>query len=118
MAEYQGSGAYFYIPDGRWLTQATVLLDGTLVDRHGIVLTHVPLETEVFTLREVQSAVADAGKRTRLDVVNRDGLTLTAEVGKGRNTIRRIIELRKPAKAAEIIAAYIAQMETDVEIAA
>ncbi len=118
MATYQGSGAYFYIAEGRWLTQATILLDGSLVDRHGIPLEHVPLSTEVFTVREITSAVANAGKRTRLDLVNRDGLTLTNSVGKGRNTIQRIIELRNPKRAAEIVAAYIAQMETVEEIAA
>lgn len=118
MAEYQGSGAYFYVQAGRWLTQATILLDGSLVDRHGITLEHVALDTLVYTLREVESAVATSGKRTRLDVVNAAGLTLTSSVGKGRNTIQRIVELRNPKKAAAIVAAYIAQMESVEAIAA
>lgn len=112
------SGAFFFLRIGRWLTAAEIMADGSLVDRHGIALEHVPLEQEVFTVRAVASAVIAAGKRTRLDVVNVDGLTLPAECGKGRNTIRRIVELRNPKGAAQILAAYIAQMESVEAIAA
>ncbi len=112
------SGAFFFIPDGRWLTAATVLSDGTLTDRHGITLEPIDLETEVFTVRAVASAVINAGKRTRLDLVNSVGLDLPAEIGKGRNTLRRIIELRAGERAAQIIEAYVARMESDEAIAA
>jgi hypothetical protein len=99
------SGAFFGVISGRWITMAEILADGTITDRHGVEIDPIPLDDEVFTVREVASAVILSGKRTRLDVVNTAGLTLTDKVGKGRNTLRRIVELRCK-DAANVIAAY------------
>ena len=113
------SGAFFGIQVGRWLTMAEILADGMIADRHGVEIDPIPLDEEVYTVREIASAVIRSGKRTRLDVVCTDGLTLTDKVGKGRNTLRRIIELRAGTRAAEVIAAYEARYFTqDVEQAA
>jgi hypothetical protein len=103
------SGAFFGVVDGRWITMAEVLADGTIVDRHGVEVDPIALDDEVLTVRAVASAVILSGKRTRLDVVNSAGLTLPTAIGKGRNTLRRIIELRAGDRAAEIIAAYEAR---------
>lgn len=99
------SGAFFGVISGRWVTMAEILSDGTIADRHGVEIDPIALDDEVLTVRAVVSAVILSGKRTRLDVVNSAGLDLPEKVGKGRNTLRRIIELRC-RDAANVIAAY------------
>lgn len=99
------SGAFFGVITGRWIWMAEILADGKIVDRHGVEISAIPLDEEVFTVRAVASAVIQSGKRTRLDVLNSAGLVLPTKVGKGRNTLRRIIELRCK-DAANVIAAY------------
>lgn len=109
----QHSGAFFGIVSGRWITMAEVLTDGTITDRHGVEITPIPLEQEVFTVRAVASAVILSGKRTRLDLVNSTGLTLPTTVGKGRNTLADIIRLRCGDKADAVVAAYTERYFSD-----
>lgn len=112
------SGAFGFVMVGRWLKAFEVRSDGSFVDRHGVALEPIDLDTEVLTVRAVASAVILAGKRTRLDVLSSAGLALPTEIGKGRNTLRRIIELRAGERAAQVIAAYAAIQSAQVQKAA
>jgi hypothetical protein len=76
-----GTGVFFY-NNGKAMVNMTVQLDGTVTTRAGAECDPVDPWALVRTQRAVVQAIADSGKRTRLDVVIATGLPL---VDKGRN---------------------------------
>lgn len=109
-----GTGVFFY-SIGKAMVNMTVDTDGTVRTRAGVECDPVDPWALVRTQRAVVQAVADSGKRTRLDLVISTGLPLT---DKGRNAPVTLAALLIRAGHDDVIEAMEERFLQEEELAA